>query len=190
MIGAETTLDVSISGHPSQTVQTITETHTRTETPTVGYKSVTTAGVTFQWMVVDSGTNLDCILTATATGWVAVGFHSNTATASGKGFFANIIIGYVDLTGTSVSVVDNYNDSGNGHGPDTSFTGADDIITYSGTEINGITELRFKIPLNSGDPYDLPLVVGDYYNILLAWDADDDTTKRHDERGVVPNTQL
>jgi hypothetical protein len=90
---------------------------------------------------------------------------------------ANIIIGYV--TNGSLNITDQYGTATTDHQLDTEIGGSNDIADASGSESNGRTELRFRIPLDSGDDADKPLTPGETYTVLLAHgpeDADDTTT--------------
>jgi hypothetical protein len=149
-------------------------------------------------MVVDSGVNMDCILTCTSTGWVAVGWHTNTASSNGKGNGANIIIGYVTSAGVA-NLYDFYNAVGAADQAvfnDTSYNppGVNNIISYTGTQVGSITSFRFKYPLNTGDTRDVILVPGNYYDFLLGWASQDNTTSQHggsnSDRQCLRNTQF
>jgi hypothetical protein len=171
--------------------RTVTPTFTITVTSTPctagAWKSKTNSGVIFQYRVVDCGQNIECILSATGTGWLAVGWHTNTASGNGKGNSANIIIG--NVAGGTATIQDQYNSSGNSHPSDTSGGGVDNIINPSGTEIGGVTELRFKYPLNSGTSRDIPLVAGSNYNWLFARHSTNDSlTVQHTTMGVIQNS--
>ena len=142
-----------------------------------GFAEITGAGVTFQYRVIDSGQNLECILSATATGWVAVGFGTGSIKDGG-----NIIIGYI--SGGTVYIQDEMA-SGWAHSVDSQ----QDLANVSGTESGGVTELRFTIPLDSGDSEDIALIEGNNYYVYLAYSSADDFTTSHGlDRAVVPIT--
>jgi hypothetical protein len=64
--------------------------------------------------------------------------------------------------------------------------GTDDVTAKSGTEVGGTTEIRFTIPLNSGDPRDRVLVGGNNYAVILSHGPNgaDNFTTQHTERAV------
>ena len=124
-----------------------------------GYKEVQRDGFTFQWKV--DGANLDVIVSYATTGWLGVGFGTR-ATMEGS----NIIIGYVRDGKTLIE--DDYGDAPNHHSPDVALAGRDDIMNPQGTLRNGVTELRFTIPLDSGDSHDVVLKPGTSYEVIMA----------------------
>lgn len=141
------------------------------------FSTVTAVGVTLNFRVIDDGLNLDCQLIAATTGWVAVGFAPTNQMQN-----ANFIIGYHQSGSTFIR--DDYGTSTTTHASDISLGGTNDIIVSSSTEVGGVTQLNFKIPLNSGDPYDRILVIGNTYNIILArgFNGGDSFTSSHAAR--------
>jgi hypothetical protein len=133
-----------------------------------GVKQATAAGVTFEWKF--DGSNMDITLRAQTTGWIGVAFDPTTLM---KG--ANFIIGYVK-DGKAV-VADHYGNQLTSHAPDTSLGGQDNVSNVSGKEENGVTELHFTIPLDSGDKYDKPIGPGKHTVLLAHGDADDFATQ-------------
>lgn len=123
-----------------------------------------------QWSIEDG--NLTFAVSAPTEGWVAVGFEPERMMMG-----ANIIIGYVadgeavvsDQTGTATTA----------HGPDTANGGSDDLLDFGGTESDGRTEIRFTIPLDSGDDTDKPLSPGTEHTIILAYGDRDDLESYH-----------
>lgn len=141
------------------------------------FSTVTAVGVTLNYRVIDDGLNLDCQLIAATTGWVAVGFAPTVQMQN-----ANFIIGYHQSGNTFIR--DDYGTSTTTHASDTSLGGMNNIIVSSSSEVAGVTQLNFKIPLNSGDPYDRILVIGNTYNIILArgFNGGDSFTSSHAAR--------
>jgi hypothetical protein len=139
----------------------------------VGYWEYTVdAGVVLQWKV--DGQSLNIIVSAPTEGWIGVGFDPTTQMLG-----ANILIGYVDSAGAA-QVSDEYGHATTAHQADTADGGTNDLTGISGTQTVGHTELRFTIPLDSGDPtHDKPLAVGGTHRFLLSYGATDDTTQRH-----------
>jgi hypothetical protein len=124
------------------------------------YTTVTAAGVTLNYRVTDDMQHLDCQLSATTTGWVAVGFAPTSGMAN-----ANFIIGY--HSGGNTFIRDDWGTSASSHASDVTLGGTNNIITSSSTETGGVTQLNFIIPLDSGDSFDRILAIGQTYNIIL-----------------------
>ncbi len=124
-----------------------------------GYQRAQAAGVDVQWRV--DGDTLSVRMTAATTGWVAVGFDPTRMMAD-----ANMIIAYVE--NGELRIADDVGTSATSHGRDTANGGRDDIIRSSGTESDGVTQVSFAIPLDSGDPTDRPLRPGSTYRVIVA----------------------
>lgn len=141
------------------------------------YQTTTVVEVTLQYRTSLDSSNLECILSAPAAGWVAVGFNPSDGMMDGNfvfGFVLNNVLNIRDDWGTGL----------HSHASDTSLGGVDNIMNTSGTEIAGVTEISFTIPLNSGDTFDQALAIGQTYPILLAYGATDDFTSNHTDRGA------
>lgn len=100
------------------------------------------------------------------SGWVALGF-----TASHAMHDADIVIGYVTSSNTTV-VIDSYceNDLGQ-HKSDDLLGGSQDIIEYAGTEYEEITIIEFKRLLVTNDGFDKPLPSSG--NVVIIWAVSD-----------------
>lgn len=140
------------------------------EASAVTFNRTTSGSMILQWKT--EGANLRVRVSAPTTGWVSVGF-----VPVNKMQGANIIIGYV--SGGTLFIQDNYGTGTGTHASDISLGGTDNITNKSGTEIGGVTELVFTIPLNSGDSRDKPLVVGNNYNVILGYSNSDNFTGMH-----------
>lgn len=138
------------------------------------FETVSAAGITLNYRVTGDTQNLDCQLISTTTGWVAVGF---APTQQMQG--ANFIIGY--HSGGNTFIRDDFGTSTSTHASDTSLGGQNNIVESSSSETGGVTQLNFKIPLNSGDLYDKVLTVGQSYNIILGrgFNGSDSFTSGH-----------
>ncbi len=136
----------------------------------VGFYSTTAAGVTLQYRV--DNDKLHCILSANTTGWVAVGFNPTNMMLD-----ADFIIGYVQ--GSNAFVRDDWGTGTTTHASDTSLGGVDNVTVIGGSESNGITEIEFSIPLDSGDQYDQVLELEQTYTIILARGNTDDYSGYH-----------
>ena len=101
---------------------------------------------------------------------------------------ANFIIGYHQSGSTFIR--DDYGTSATTHAADTSLGGTNNIIISSSSEVAGVTQLNFKIPLNSGDAFDKVLVIGNTYNIILArgFNGGDSFTSSHAAFGAASIT--
>ena len=141
-----------------------------------GYSSAEAAGVTVQWKV--EGSSISVQMSAPTTGWIAVGFDPSRQMAD-----ANIIIGYVE--GGEVFLSDDYGVGNVRHAPDVENGGTYDLTDVEGEEADGMTVLRFTMPLDSGDATDKPLVAGSTYKIIAAHGPDgaDDYGTYHGSRG-------
>ncbi|MBN2586321.1 MAG: hypothetical protein JXA64_09325 [Candidatus Fermentibacteraceae bacterium] len=128
------------------------------------WQEVTVQGFTLRWATVTSN-ELSVELSYQTTGWVAVGFDPTMAMQD-----ANIIIGYVS-SGTP-AIRDDFGVTASSHAADTLLGGTHDLVIDGGSEMGGVTEIRFTIPLDSGDSYDQPLVPGNTYTVILARSAD------------------
>lgn len=129
-----------------------------------GYNEMTKDKVVFRWKV--EGVNLLVDVTAPTTGWVGVGFDPSFWMKD-----ANLIIGYVK--NNQAFIEDDFGTDNTAHQHDTNLGGQDNILSKDGQEQNGTTELRFTIPLNSGDKYDKVLEPGKEYTVLVAYGAND-----------------
>ena len=127
------------------------------------YESIAAAGVSFQWRV--EGDYLYGQMEANTTGWIAVGFNTRSALAGTR-----LIMGYVQ--GDTVVVEEHIADPPN-HYPKTQIGGIDGLSEVSGTELDGITRIRFRLLLDTGDG-EVPLIPGDTYFATFAWSHEDD----------------
>ena len=114
------------------------------------------------------------------TGWVAVGINPERGM---KG--ANYLFGYVENGEARLWDAYGTAPTGPNHPPDEELGGTDDIVTFAGTEEDGITRFEIQIPLDSGDDYDQALAAGQSYPIIIAiGDADDyNVVHRRYDRG-------
>ena len=140
-----------------------------------GFFEVIEKRITLRWKV--DGERLRVILSAPTTGWVSVGFAPEREM---KG--ANIIIGYVKAD--KVFIRDDFGDGNESHQSDTALGGTDNVSSPGGSEINGVTEISFVVPLDSEDPYDAKLAPGDSCRVILAYgpDGSDNFEEKHRKR--------
>ncbi|NOQ23269.1 MAG: hypothetical protein GQ565_11555 [Candidatus Aegiribacteria sp.] len=129
-----------------------------------GWSAKSHEGFVLKWRV--QGSNLEAELKGPSTGWIAVGFAGSYMMHD-----SNIIIGYV--SGSSVSIRDDFGIDSNTHVSDSDLQGGEQNVSdKSGSEGSGTTTIYFTIPLDSGDLYDNALSEGQSYNIVFACSAD------------------
>ena len=116
------------------------------------------------------GKNAEITVRGRTTGWVAVGFDPQNKM---KG--ADLLIGYMkdgkafarDDFGTAVFL----------HSDDTKIKGLANILSASGSEVEGFTTMTFLVARDSGDSKDAKLLKGSHKIILAAGRADDFSSK-------------
>ena len=128
-------------------------------------------GIAVSW--VHDDVNLSVGFVSPGTGWAGIGFGPEGILMDGS----NIIIGYV--LGAATVISDEYG-VGLNHIADIGLGGRDDILERAGSEASGRTTLEFRIPLDSGDAYDIALRTGKTFSLLLAYhDTADDLITLH-----------
>lgn len=121
---------------------------------------VTSGKMELRWTLLPD--TLEMTMKAPTEGWVAVGF------APSKGMKdANFILGYVKKG--KAKVVDHYGTGMRSHKKDTQIGGTDDVTLISGTEADGITQIRFAIPLDSKDAKDRKIDPEKPLTLLVAY---------------------
>jgi hypothetical protein len=141
-----------------------------------GYWQISSSNITLQWKIV--GTDLEVILSAPITGWVAVGFDPSNRMQG-----ANIILGRV-VPVNVLEVRDDYGSAPTAHSQDVT----NNVTGVEGTEQGGTTTVRFTIPLDSGDPEDKLLVQGTSYRVLLSYGSSDNFDQQHAVKTAVTIT--
>jgi hypothetical protein len=141
-----------------------------------GYRLVEQQGFTLKWKI--DGGKIDCSVSYPTTGWVGVGFSPSTKMKD-----ANIIIGFVK--DGQATVTDQFGTSATFHQRDVDLGGKNDLSAASGTEADGKTTIRFKMPLASGDKEDRPLEEGAVTTVILAHGPNgaDDLSTYHGQGG-------
>jgi hypothetical protein len=128
-------------------------------------------GIAVSW--VHDDVNLSVGLVSPGTGWAGIGFGPEGVLMDGS----NIVIGYV--LGATTVISDEYG-VGLNHIADIGLGGRDDILERAGSEASGKTTLEFRIPLDTGDTYDIALRTGKTFSLLLAYhDTADDLITLH-----------
>lgn len=122
-------------------------------------------GMTIWWGHDD--VNLTLAIVSPGTGWAAIGFGPEGILMDR----ANIVIGYV--LGATTVISDEFG-VGLNHVADIGLGGTDDILERAGSEGGGKTILEARIPLDSGDSYDILLQPGRTFSLVLAYHATSD----------------
>ncbi|UCF70764.1 MAG: hypothetical protein JSW49_00350 [candidate division WOR-3 bacterium] len=134
-----------------------------------GYNTKTVEGITLSWRTNDADDSLLVKVSATTIGMVLIGFYDDPLNGLRD---ANIITGYV--VSDTAYVRDNYGTGEEAYAPDTTAPGGtDDVTEKDGSEVEGVTEISFTIPLNSGDARDIVLELGQEHVVFLAWGTND-----------------
>ena len=129
-----------------------------------GYSQIADEGLSFdmQWQI--DGENLNVQVAAPTTGWIAVGFDPENKMGG-----ANILIGYV--VDGEAHLRDDFGSGQVKHESDLGLGGVENFTNLEGEENDGVTVIRFTIPLDSGDSYDKPLQAGKSYKVIYAYGA-------------------
>ncbi len=143
------------------------------DTDQEGYYKIQSGSFTLRYKVIENE-ELECLLEAVSSGWIAVGFNPSNQMKD-----ANIIIGYVE---DSIGYIrDDYGTGNTSHASDLNLGGSSDVILLSASQEEGITSLKFRIPLDSGDPYDTVLNIGSIYPVIFARGNQNDFETHHAE---------
>ncbi len=142
-----------------------------------GFRVERSGPFTLAWRV--AGEQIEVIMAAPTSGWVAVGFGPSSGMRG-----ANIIIGFVDDAGNAV-VEDHVGHRRTAHRLDTRHGGRTNVTLLDGSESEAGTRIRFRMPLDSGDEADTPLVRGALTEVIYAWGRPgaDNTATIHSARG-------
>ena len=135
------------------------------------YKTFQNDVFSLRWRFI--GNNIEIIIKAESTGWIAIGFEPENVM---KG--ADIYIGYVDKN-NNVFIDDQYGNTMFTHISDKKLGGKNNILQFWGNQKGEFTEIGFIIPTNSGDKYDKKFIKGKTYTVLLACGKKDDFTTIH-----------
>lgn len=100
-----------------------------------------------------------------------------SADASSGMVEADIVIGSVE---SGIARLDDYwATSFSQPQPDTTFGGSKDVELISGTEVNGVTTLVFRKPIQSNDIYDRSISKTKSVPIIFAWHSISDALQYH-----------
>lgn len=140
--------------------------------------NVTVKDMAFLWKL--DGDSLKVKLAAKTTGWLGVGFNPEPNQGM-KG--ANFLLGSVK-EGKAV-VEDHFGTMKTNHKADEKLGGKLDVSDISGKEADGVTEVSFTVPLNSGDNNDKPVVADGDTTVLLAYGKSDIMILKHSFHAVL-----
>lgn len=143
---------------------------------TEGFYTLQNGGFRLRYKVIPNGI-LECELRANTTGWLAVGFNPSLQMKDANFIIGNVIAG----VGT---VRDDWGNTPSSHLPDTDLGGTNDVTLVSALEAEGVTTLRFRFPLDSGDQRDRVLSPGSSYPVIFASGFDDDLDSYHNSLGA------
>ncbi len=131
-------------------------------------------GITVSILV--KGDNAEVTVNAPVAGWVAVGFDPSSRMKD-----ADFKIGYVK-DGVAYAR-DDFGVSNISHKEDAAIGGKNDLVSFSGTEKDGITSMTFVFPLASGDTNDATLNSGAIHTVILGASRSDSFTGLHSKVG-------
>jgi hypothetical protein len=106
-------------------------------------------------------------LGAPTNGWLGIGFAPTPGRGAGAVGGADVVAGYV--TDGEVVMRDDYGCESYAHCADVSFGGTDDLVEVSGEEVPGWTELRFAIPRESLEPFDVEINPNTTMDVVLGY---------------------
>ncbi len=130
---------------------------------------------TLHWKV--DGEEIRMAMAGQTVGWVSIGFEPSTGMMD-----ADMVFGWVSLS--DPSIVDAYSTGIYGpHPPDSELGGTDDIRTYGGREIPGLTVMEFTRKLDTGDSFDKAIPRNGTLKFIWAIGFDDSFTSQHASRG-------
>lgn len=121
--------------------------------------------------VLVKGANLEVTVRAPTSGWVAVGFNP-----SNKMKDADFLIGYVK--DGKAFARDDFGTGTGSHAEDAKIGGKDNLVSFSGVEKDGVTEVTFVVPRDSGDAKDSKLLAGEH-SVILAYSRGDSFAAGH-----------
>ncbi|MGJ3234841.1 DOMON domain-containing protein [Marivirga sp.] len=104
---------------------------------------------------------------ATTEGWVAIGFNESTSLAGTYLLMGRVVKGKAE-------VVEHYTANAGSYKPITQYGITSQTHLISGTESDGITRLKFAIPLAAASTYHKELLPDSEWPLLMAYSLDDD----------------
>ncbi|MCK5772387.1 MAG: hypothetical protein KAH57_01230, partial [Thermoplasmata archaeon] len=132
--------------------------------------------ITIYWKV--EGDSFRMAIQGKTTGWVSIGIGYSTAMAD-----SDMIFGWVEDDGT-VKVIDAYSTGPTGpHPADTDQGGTNDILSFGGREINGVTTIEFVRKLDTGDDMDNPIPKNGTVKIIWGVGGSDSFDNMHTRVG-------
>jgi len=141
------------------------------QTPVTGERN----GISFSILI--RGAEAEITVSAAVRGWVGIGFNPTNRMKD-----ADFLIGYVK-DGVAFAR-DDFGTGTGSHRADVDVGGTNNIISFSGTEKDGVTTMTFVVPVDSGDSKDSKLLPGKH-SVILGASNSDNFTGIHSKIGKV-----
>jgi len=132
-------------------------------------------GMDIYWTII--GEEIYLALRCPSKGWASIGIGGGPMMKD-----SDIIIVYIDDEG--VHFRDSFGTNMVKHAPDVELGGRDDVLDLAGSEGEEGMMIELRRKLETGDPYDQPILPGKL-RIILAHAAADDFVSYHTSRSVV-----
>ena len=132
--------------------------------PNSDFSEIVDEGFTFRWRI--DGDEIEAIMSAPTTGYVAVGFHPTRMKLD-----AEIVIGFVE-DGTA-HVQHHYATAPVSHESLEDLGEQSHVTVVDASEEDGVTTIHFRLPLSYGGEYDQPLIPGELTPVIWAYGPDD-----------------
>jgi hypothetical protein len=106
-------------------------------------------------------------LGAPTNGWLGIAFAPTPGLGTGAVGGAGVVAGYI--TDGRVLVRDDYGCESYAHCADVLIGGTDDLVAISGEESPGWTEIRFAMPREAAEPFDVGIEPGDSLDVVVGY---------------------
>lgn len=106
-------------------------------------------------------------LGAPTNGWLGIAFGPTPGLGAGAVGGAGVVAGYV--SDGQVVVRDDYGCESYAHCPDTAIGGTNDLVEVSGEEVPGWTEIRFAMPREAVEPFDVGIDPDATLDVVLGY---------------------
>ena len=141
------------------------------------YTKVFESGEDFKLYYYIKGDIVNFKIESKTTGFVAIGFSPSSFMKD-----ADMVIAYVK--DGVVSIIDAYSTGNFGpHPEDTTLGGKNNVLSFKGSETQGITSIEFSRNLDTKDKYDKALPLDKEIKIIWAISSSDNFDSKHSKRG-------
>jgi hypothetical protein len=140
-----------------------------------GDTKISSGNFSLEW--VRTYSNITFTLQGKTTGWISIMIDAKNKMKDG-----DIYIGYVK--DGKAYMRDEFGVQPWKHQPDTEIGGKDHILSCTGFEKDGFTQITFTIDLSYRDPYDSAFEPGEH-TVVFAAGADDTFTSKHKQLAMV-----